>query len=169
MISSEQRPIKLRSRSDLVIQKAVYQDDCSWIIKDPVVMKYFRVQEPERIALEMIDGETSYHEIRDQLEKRFPEQRFRVEDVHMLVNSFHNNGLLISNASGQTAPLTVRRNKELQQKAVQLLMSVMSIRFPGVDPERFLNWLYPKVRWFFMLMIFWFLTKVFEPYGLSGI
>lgn len=155
MQTSEQRPIRLRVRRDLVIQETVYQGEQSWIVKDPVAMKYFRVQEPERIALEMLDESNSYQDICDELARRFPEVQVRVEDVHMLVNSFHKNGLLISNAPGQAAPLQIKRNKELKQKAMQLLMSVMSLKFPGVDPERFLSWLYPKVSWFFSKSCFY--------------
>ena len=149
MRSSDKRPIRLRKRRDLVIQETMYQGETSWVVKDPVAMKFFRVQKPEKIALEMLDGQHSYQDILDKLETSFPEFNLRIEEVHGLVNSFHNNGLLISNAPGQSAPLQVKRNKELKQKATQLLMSLMSIRFPGVDPERFLAWLYPKVSWFF--------------------
>ena len=149
MRSSDKRPIRLRKRRDLVIQETMYQGETSWVVKDPVAMKFFRVQEPEKIALEMLDGAHSYQDILDKLETSFPEFNLRIEEVHGLVNSFHTNGLLISNAPGQSAPLQVKRNKELKQKATQLLMSLMSIRFPGVDPERFLAWLYPKVSWFF--------------------
>ncbi|MFK7770415.1 MAG: biotin/lipoyl-binding protein [Mariniblastus sp.] len=155
MQTSEQRPIRLRARRDLVLQESVYQGEESWIVKDPVGMKYFRIREPERIALEMLDETHSYQDIRNELERQFPEQKIRVEDVHMLCNQFHKNGLLISNSTGQAAPLQVKRNKELKQKATQLLMSVMSLRFPGVDPERFLNWLYPKVSWFFSKSCFY--------------
>jgi putative peptide zinc metalloprotease protein len=147
--SSDKRPIKLRARNDLVLQESIYQGEISWIVKDPVAMKYFRIREPEKIALEMVDGNHSYHDIKTELELSFPEETIRMTDVHLLINSFHKNSLLISNASGQAAPLQVRRNKELKQKGLQLLMSVMSLRFPGVDPERFLTWLYPKVSWFF--------------------
>ena len=112
-------------------------------------MKYFRLQSPERAALEMVDGETSYHQIKTNLAQQFPEESIRITDVHMLINSFHKNGLLISDTTGQATPLKHRRSQELKQKWTQLLMSVMSLRFPGVDPERFLNWLYPKVRWAF--------------------
>ena len=159
-MSSEQRPIKLRARAALFVQKTVYQGETSWVVKDPVAMKYFRLQAPERIVLEMVDGDHSYEQIKDRLQSEFPEQKVRIEDVHMLVNSFHTNGLLISNSPGQAAPLIVRRNKELKQKATQLLMSVMSLRFPGVDPERFLNWLYPKTRWFFTKTCFVFCMAI---------
>ena len=148
-MSADKRPIQLRSRSDLVIQETMYQGETSWVVKDPVALKYFRVKKPEKIVLEMVDGEHSYQEIKDKLQGELPEEKIRIQDVHMLVNSFHKSGLLISNASGQAAPLQIKRNKELRQKSTQLLMSAMSLRFPGVDPERFLSWLYPKISWFF--------------------
>lgn len=153
-MSSDKRPIQLRARTDLVIHETMYQGETSWVVKDPVGMKYFRVQRPEKIALGMIDGKHSYQEIKDELQEKFPEEKIRIEDVHMLVNSFHKNGLLISNSSGQAAPLQIKRNKELKQKSTQLLMSAMSLRFPGVDPERFLSWLYPKLSWFFTKTMF---------------
>ena len=148
-LSSDKRPIQLRKRSDLVLQETVYQGEKCWIVKDPVAMKYFRLQTPEKIAFDLVDGQCSYSDIKLALEKELPEEKIRITDIHMLVNSFHKNGLLISNAGGQAAPLQVKRNKELKQKAMQLFMSVLSLRFPGVDPERFLSWLYPKVSWLF--------------------
>jgi putative peptide zinc metalloprotease protein len=154
-VSSDRRPIALRLRPDLVIHVSNYQGEDSWVVKDPIALKYYQLRGPEYFASQMLDGETSAVEIRDALEKEFPETKITTESVHMLVNSFHKNGLLVSDLPGQSVPLKQRRNKELKQKATQLLMSVMSIRFPGVDPEPFLNWLYPKVRF-----LFWRSTNV---------
>ncbi|QEG21175.1 HlyD family efflux transporter periplasmic adaptor subunit [Mariniblastus fucicola] len=148
-VSSDRRPIALRLRPDLVIEVSNYQGEDSWVVKDPVALKYFQLREPEYFASQMLDGDTSAVEIRDALEAEFPELKITTETIHFLVNSLHKNGLLISDLPGQSEPLKQRRNKELKQKATQLLMSVMSIRFPGVDPEPFLNWLYPKVRFLF--------------------
>ena len=148
-VSSDRRPIALRLRADLVIRVSNYQGEDSWIVKDPVALKYFQLREPEYFASRMLDGQTSAVEIRDALETEFPEMNISTETVHFLVNSLHKSGLLISDLPGQAEPLRKRRNKELKQKATQLLMSVMSLRFPGIDPEPFLNWLYPKVRFLF--------------------
>jgi putative peptide zinc metalloprotease protein len=148
-VSSDRRPIALRLRPDLVIRVSNYQGEDSWVVKDPVALKYYQLREPEYFASRMIDGDSSAVDIRDALEAEFPELNITTETVHFLVNSLHKNGLLISDLPGQAEPLIKRRNKELKQKATQLLMSVMSLRFPGVDPEPFLNWLYPKVRFLF--------------------
>ncbi len=139
----------MRKRYDLEVQETVYQGEKSWILKDPVALKYFRLQAPEYMAFEMIDGVNSYATIKLHLENQFPEMELRIEDVYALVTSLHKSGLLLSDAAGQDQPLTERRNKELKQKGMKLLMSAMSLKFPGVDPERFLNWLYPKVSWLF--------------------
>ena len=147
--SSDRRPLTMRKRHDLEVQETVYQGEKSWILKDPVALKYFRLQAPEYMAFEMIDGVNSYAAIKLHLENQFPEMELRIEDVYSLVTSLHKSGLLLSDAAGQDQPLIDRHNKELRQKGVKLLMSAMSLKFPGVDPERFLNWLYPKVSWFF--------------------
>ena len=147
--SSDRRPLTLRRRADVVIQESVFQQQRSWVLKDPVALKYYRLQEPEYEAYMMIDGVNSYSQIKQHLERSFPEMKIRIEDVYALANSLHKNGLLLSDAAGQDQPLKQRHQKELKQKALKLVMSVMSLKFPGVDPDRFLNWLYPKVRWFF--------------------
>ena len=148
-VSSDRRPIALRLRPDLVIRVSNYQGEDSWIVKDPVALKYFQLREPEYFACQLLDGESSAVEIREALEAEFPEIKITTQTVHFLVNSLHKNGLLVSDLPGQAEPLRQRRNKELKQKATQLLMSAMSLRFPGVDPESFLSWLYPKVRFLF--------------------
>ena len=148
-VSSDRRPIALRLRSDLTFSESRYQGETSWVAKDPVSLKYFQLRRPEYFACQLLDGKTSAAEMRDALETEFPELSINTETVHLLVNSLHRNGLLVSELPGQAEPLRKRHHRELKQKAVQLLMSAMSIRFPGIDPEPFLNWLYPKVRFLF--------------------
>jgi putative peptide zinc metalloprotease protein len=133
----------------LVCEQLQFDGEVCWVVKDPISLKYFRLRRPEWIAFEMLSGTTSYLAIKDRLTAEFPESTFRLPDVQQLVNSFHQNGLLLIDTVGQAVPLQQRRSKEVQQKAVQLLMSAMSLKFPGVDPERFLAWLYPKVSWMF--------------------
>lgn len=147
--SSDRRPLTLRRRTDVVIEQSIFQGERSWIVKDPVALKYYRLQEPEYEAYRMIDGIHSYAQIKLHLDRTFPEMKIRLEDVYALANALHNNGLLLSDASGQDQPLKQRHEKELKQKALKLGMSVMSLKFPGVDPERLLSWLYPRVSWFF--------------------
>lgn len=148
-LASPERPIGLRTRPDLVVQKSMFQGEVCWVIKDPLAMKYFRLREPEYRILERLSGPVSYHELKVQLNRAFPELNTRLETVWQLVSSLHQNGLLISNASGQAWPLEKKHRREARRKALQLLSSLVAVRFPGWDPERFLSWLYPKCSFFF--------------------
>jgi putative peptide zinc metalloprotease protein len=50
---------------------------------------------------------------------------------------------------GQGRELRKRRDERQRQQLLATCSNVLCIRFKGVDPERLLNWLYPKVRWLF--------------------
>ncbi len=154
---STERTIGLRTRSDLIIQQSVFQSELCWIVKDPLAMKYFRLRDPEYQILRRLTNEISYLELKTQLQREFPDISISVNTVQQLISSFHQNGLLISNAQGQALPLRKRRQQELRRKALQTLSSLLAIRFPGFDPERFLSWLYPKCRFFFSV---WFTCLV---------
>ena len=157
-MSSEERPVGLRARMDLVFQESVYQGELCWIVKDPVGMKYFRLKAPEFLVLSELKNNCSYQELKRLLERKFPEKITRLEAVQQLVISLHRNGLLISESIGQAKPLRKKRNKEIKQKAIGLLSSLISLKLPGFDPERLLTFIYPKLSWFFSP---WFTAFVF--------
>ncbi|MEL7498505.1 MAG: HlyD family efflux transporter periplasmic adaptor subunit [Planctomycetota bacterium] len=156
-LSTEERPIGLHARTDLLIQESVYQGTTCWIVKDPLAMKYYRLQKAEYLVFQKLHGDASYLELKELLDRQFPETVTRLEVIQQLVVSMHRNGLLKSGSVGQAYPLRKQRNKELKQKAIGLLSSLVSIRFPGFDPEGLLSFLYPRVRWFFT---YWFTAVV---------
>lgn len=154
-LSTEERPIGLFTRRDLLVQESVYQGRVCWIVKDPLAMKYFRLQEAEYLIFEHLRNEVSYLQLKELLDRRFPQTTTRLETIQQLVVSLHRNGLMKSGSIGQAYPLRKQRNKELKQKAIGLLSSLVSIRFPGVDPERLLSFMYPKLSWFFTYWFTW--------------
>ena len=148
-LSSEERPIGMVARSDLVVQESVYQGEKCWIVKDPLAMKYFRLMAPEHHVLTSLQTPCSYLDLKNQLDRLFPEKITRLEALQNLVVSFHRNGLLKSESSGQAKPLRKRRNRELKQKLVQLLSSIVSLKLPGFDPEFLLTAMYRRTKWAF--------------------
>jgi putative peptide zinc metalloprotease protein len=89
-VSSDRRPIALRLRPDLVIRVSNYQGEDSWVVKDPIALKYYQLRGPEYFASQMLDGETSAVEIRDALEMEFPETKITTESVHAFPASIRN-------------------------------------------------------------------------------
>ncbi len=56
MVPSTQRPIPLERRSDLVVKRIEYKGISSYVIKDPVGLKYHRLQQEQYRTLELLDG-----------------------------------------------------------------------------------------------------------------
>ena len=148
-LSSEERPIGMVTRADLIVQESVYQGERCWIVKDPLAMKYFRLMAPEHTVFTALREPCSYLDIKKQLDRQFPEKVTRLEALQHLVVSLHRNGMLKSESSGQAKPLRKRRNKEVKQKTMQFLSSIISLRLPGFDPENLLRWMYRWVGFFF--------------------
>ena len=144
-----QRQLAARARKDLVITESWFQGEVSWIVKDPVALTYFRLREPEYAVLRMLDGRNSYDAIRQQLAWRFPNKKFDIRQLQHLVQSLQSSGLLLSDAKGQAASLKKRHQREQRQRMLGRLTSIVSIRFPGFDPEPVLARLYPRVAWCF--------------------
>lgn len=156
--SSEDRLIELRTRSDLIFQESVFQGENCWIIKDPVAMKYFRLQLAEYLILKQLSKPSSYQTLQRLISKAFPEKKTRLAQIQNLVISFHRSGLLISNLPGQAKPLIKKRNAQLKQKFIGLSQSIIALRLPGFDPEWLLSRMYPKLSWLFSK---WFACIVF--------
>ena len=148
-LSSEERPIGMVARADLVVQESVYQGEKCWVVKDPLAMKYFRLMAPEHHVLTAMQSPCSYLDLKKQLDRAFPEKITRLEALQNLVVSFHRNGMLKSASGGQAKPLRKRRNKELKQKGIQLLSSIVSLKLPGFDPEFLLTAMYRRIKWAF--------------------
>ena len=149
LVSSTSRPLLLRMRPDLSARRHRYHGRTFWVVKEPVGLNYFRFHEEEYAILGMLDGRTSLEEIKDQFEQQFAPQKITYHDLLQFVGMLHRSGLVISESSGQGKQLVKRRNEKKRRELLGKFTNVFALRFRGVDPERFLNWLYKYTWWFF--------------------
>ncbi len=147
-------------RPDLAAQRQRYHGRSYWVVKDPVGMHYFRFQEEEYAILQMLDGQTSLDEVKERFEQQFPPQKITLEELQQFLGMLHRSGLVVAGVAGQGMQLRKRRDERRRKELLGSLSNVLSIRFKGVDPERFLRWLYPYVRWCFSrtAMAIWCVT-----------
>ena len=149
LVSSSARRMPIRKRPDLSAKRQRYLGRSYWIVKDPVGLNYFRFQDEEFAILNMLDGETSLDEIKEQFEAEFPPQKITLEELQQFLGQLHRSGLVVAGVPGQGRQLRKRRDERRRKEILAALTNILCIRFKGVDPERFLNWLYPYVRWIF--------------------
>ena len=151
LVSSSSRKLPIRKRPDLRARRHRYQGRIYWVVKDPVGLHYFRFEEEEFAILQMLDGQSSLDEIADRFEREFPPQTIRTEELQQFIGMLHRSGLVITDAPGQGQQLVKRHGEKVKQQRIATLTNIMSLRFKGIDPERFFNFIYPHIRWFFTI------------------
>ncbi|MCA9065474.1 MAG: HlyD family efflux transporter periplasmic adaptor subunit, partial [Planctomycetaceae bacterium] len=142
MVASNERPIPLMRRADLKIARIDYLGVGYQVIKDPVALKYHRLQVEQYRILELLNGERSLEQVRDDLKKEFPTLQVTLGDIQQLITDLHKKGLVISNRPGQGAAVVRERRRARNEKIKQTLMSLLYLRLPGWDPEKTLRWMY---------------------------
>lgn len=149
LVSSSSRQLPIRMRSDLSAKRQQYLGRTYWVVKEPIGLNYYRFQEEEFAILQMLDGETSLDEIKERFEAEFPPQKITVEELQQFLGMLHRSGLIVTGAFGQGNVLRKRRDERRRKELLGAMTNILCIRFKGFDPERFLNWLYPKLAFLF--------------------
>jgi putative peptide zinc metalloprotease protein len=149
LLSSSARGLPIRKRPDLLARRQHYLGRSYWIVKDPVGLNYYRFQEEEYAILNMLDGSISMDEIKERFEDEFPPQKITLDELQQFLGMLHRSGLVIAAVGDQGKQLLKRRRERRRKELLQAAANILCIRFKGFDPERFLNWFYPKVKWFF--------------------
>ncbi len=149
LLSSSARPLAIRRRPDLIARRQHYLGRSYWIVKDPVGLTYTRFQDEEYALLNWLDGRISLDELKDRFEDEFPPQKVTLDELQQFLGMLHRSGLVIASVGGQGKQLFKRRSERRRKEFLAALSNVLCIRFKGFDPERFLNWLYPWVAWYY--------------------
>ena len=139
----------LRYRGDLVTNRQVYQGQAWYVVKDPIGLSYYRFRPEEYALLEMLDGEASLEDLKDNFEARFPPRRITVDEVSRFVSTLHRSGLVIGDRPGQGPQLNERRRQRVWSEWKNWLRSIMCLRFRGIDPDWILNKLNPWFGWLY--------------------
>ncbi len=155
MVPSTQRPIPLERRSDLVVKRIEYKGIASYVIKDPVGLKYHRLQQEQYRTLELLDGTRSLDEVKSELQGSFPALHFTLPDVQHLITDLHKKGLVYSNRSGQGVEMLKQEIETKRKKRWAAIRNVLYFRLPGWDPETTLNAIYPFFNWMFRPWAVW--------------
>lgn len=135
--------LRLRMRLDLQVQQLQFGGATYWGIKDPISLQYYQLRDEEYFILNQLDGSATFEAIRRQYEQRFLPQKLDASHLQGFLSRLHQSGLIIADAIGQGEILLERQSEKQRQAIRSRWMNPLAIRFRGIDPHRFLNWLQP--------------------------
>jgi multidrug resistance efflux pump len=128
-------------RKDVRIRRQDTPQGRWYVVKDPVTDKFFRFREAEQFIAEQLDGETSPDVVRTRVEEKFGAV-LSPDTLGAFISNLDNQGLLDNENSS-------RRKKSDRKSAKRWRGSLLYLRYKVLNPERILEYLIHRVRFFF--------------------
>src|SRR5688500_17704689 len=114
--AASSRRLALRQRPDLTACQQRFQGRVSWIVKEPLGLRYFRFKEEEYFLLRQLNGRASLTAIQERFERRFQPQKISLEELQQFIASLHRRGLVVADAPGQGEHLRRRRDERRRRE-----------------------------------------------------
>ncbi|MFV0442310.1 MAG: HlyD family efflux transporter periplasmic adaptor subunit [Planctomycetaceae bacterium] len=143
-------PLQVRLRPDLVVSQVETARGRRWHVKDPIALKFFQFDLCEFALLQLLDGQATIDQIIASYHREFAPQHITARQLLFFIDEGRRNGLLILER-----PPTAAVTDDDTQPAVRRLtrwlgyLNVLALRLPGLNPDRFLDGVYPFVRGLF--------------------
>lgn len=138
-----ERPLPIRLRPDLVASRQMARGATRWAVKDPVALQYYHFGEREWFLLTQLDGRVSLEELRSRFSQKFAPFQTSLEELSVFLRRTHSDGLVLFDQHGQGEQLFGKARRLQQQQRAMRLLSILAIRFKGIDPHRLLGFLSP--------------------------
>jgi len=151
---------RLRRHAD--IHRHHYGGELWYILQDHATGRFFRFTPIVYHVMGLMDGKLSVQELWEKAAERFGDDAPTQGDMIRVLSQLHGADVLICDVPPDTAELFDRHKKTEQSTWKLNLRSPMSLRFPLLDPDRFLSRTLRFVRPLFTLFgaVAWFLIVV---------
>lgn len=134
-------------RSDIKIIRQVQSGDVTYVVKDPVALKYFRFGPLEHTVIKYLDGSRDHDQIAEALAVETG-VKLTSAMVGEFIESLNKKGLIERTAGEKSLVLLERLRKERKLKANTEGRDVLYMRFPAFDPDQFYNRLMKRIGFF---------------------
>src|SRR5262249_5864976 len=120
-------------------------------LKDPVSLRFFRLDARQRFAVDLMDGKRTLEDIRQAYEKAHRPERVTLEELEGFAAQLLASGLAeIDSALGGQLQYEQTGGQRVRACHARLLQCLW-LRIPLCDPDRFLTRLLPYTRFVFTL------------------
>lgn len=132
--------LKPRLRGHIRIHRHAYRGEIWYVVEDRVAGKYHRFNPPSYRVISLMDGKRDMAQVWRRLTEELVEDTPDQEEVIRLLGQLHGADLIQCDVTPDVVELLERRGKQERKKLMSRYLNPMSLRFPLVDPDRFLEW-----------------------------
>ena len=150
-------------RSDLKIIRQVQSGDVAYIVKDPVVLKYYRFPEIAAKVFTYLDGKHTHDEVGELVSAEMGEM-IPGSEVTNFVESLKKLNFIERSASEKSLLLLERLRQDRQHKAEEAADGVDEnyMRFPLMDPDKLYNQIIKRISFIWTRGFLMFSVGVFS-------
>lgn len=133
------KSVRLCLRPGLTITPQPRGGEIGFVLKDPMNLRYFHLDENQRCLVEMMDGRRTLAEIQEAYEGQHRPNRLSLEELEAFSAHLLQNGL-VHNESPLAGRMLYERTVRQQQRTFWLkLLNVLGYRVPLWNPDRVLT------------------------------
>lgn len=147
-------PLPWQLRPDLILARAESSNADAWVLKDPLRLLYFRVEQAELLFLKRLNGRRSLAQLKQELDVEFTNLEFSFQNLQSFLMAAVQNGLVSATVPGWGLRLATLASRRSAFRPLQRLMSLMTFRLRGIDPTRLLSLMDGCLGWAFSQRIF---------------
>ena len=131
--------LKPRLKPHAEIHRQRFRGELWYVLEDHASGRYHRFTPAANQFIGMMDGKRSVQEIWTLAESRMGAEVPDQDEVVRLLAQLHASDLLITDVTPDFAELSQRHDSQRRASLVQTFRSPLAIRFPLMDPDRFLT------------------------------
>jgi putative peptide zinc metalloprotease protein len=128
------------------VRRHVYRGSTWYVIQDQSSGRTHRFTPVAYHFIGLMDGQASVDQVMNMSEKSLGDDALTQTEAIELLSRLHAADLLKAEVTPDTDELFRRHRAQAQQKWKQRLWSPLSVRFPLIDPDRFLDRIVPLCR-----------------------
>src|SRR5262245_1081386 len=147
--NERRKQVRLKIRSDLGITEQRYEGKRSYVVKDPVSLRYYRFSDQEYFVVKLFDGHHTMEEIQKEFEKEYRPQRLTHEDLEAFARQLLTAGLVQHESSRAAEELLESRKKQRRMQRIATWTNILYIKIPVFDPDKILVYMYSRLFWIF--------------------
>lgn len=132
--------LKPRMRGHVRIHRHAYRGEIWYVVEDRVSGKYHRFNPASYKVISLMDGRRDMDRVWQRITAEMAEDTPDQEEVIRLLGQLHGADLIQCDVNPDVAELLERRDKQERKKWMSRYLNPMSLRFPLLDPDRFLTW-----------------------------
>jgi putative peptide zinc metalloprotease protein len=165
--SERRKRVRLRRRPDLETTLQRYEGHLFHVVKDPINLRYYRLDEQHYFVFTLLDGRHTLEDVQKEFEERFRPERLSLEDLESFARQLVTNGLVQHESPNAGQQLFEKLGRQRRMKRLAAITNILYIKIPIFDPDRLLTWMY---RYLFWIFTNWFLfLSILFMLGAAGL